>query len=105
MRKTINKKGQSTLEYAVLVVVIIGALIAMQIYVKRGVQGKLRESTDSVGEQFSPGYTQYSKNSTSYSRTNETQSNTSTGTNIIMQNQARNMMENVLNTSNEYWKN
>jgi len=33
-----QKKGQSTLEYAVLIVVIIGALLAIQTYIKRGVQ-------------------------------------------------------------------
>lgn len=47
-----NKKAQSTLEYAVVIAVVVGALIAIQIYMKRGVQGKLRESADQVGEQF-----------------------------------------------------
>ena len=46
--------GQSTVEYAVLIAVVVGALIAMQIYMKRGVQGKLRSATDDIGEQFSP---------------------------------------------------
>lgn len=45
-------KGQSTLEYAVIIVVVAAALLAMQIYMKRGVQGKMRESADSIGEQF-----------------------------------------------------
>ncbi|MBI3319017.1 MAG: hypothetical protein HYZ89_00290 [Candidatus Omnitrophica bacterium] len=47
-------KGQATLEYAVVIAVAVAALLAMQIYMKRGVQGKLREATDQVGEQFSP---------------------------------------------------
>jgi len=50
----LNKKGQGTLEYAVIIAVIVAALIAMQNYVKRGMQGKLRESTDNIGEQFAP---------------------------------------------------
>jgi hypothetical protein len=45
-------KGQSTLEYAMIIAVVVGALLAMQIYMKRGVQGKLRESTDEIGTQF-----------------------------------------------------
>ena len=45
-------KGQSTLEYAMIIAIVVGGLIAMQIYMKRGVQGKLRESTDSIGDQF-----------------------------------------------------
>ncbi len=47
--------GQSTLEYALIVAVVVAGLLAMQIYMKRGVQGKLRESIDSVGAQYSAG--------------------------------------------------
>ena len=50
----LNKRGQSTLEYSVIVAVVVGALIAMQVYVKRGLQGKIRDSADQIGEQFSP---------------------------------------------------
>ena len=49
-----NTRGQSTVEYAVCIAVVVAALLAMQIYMKRGVQGKLRSATDDVGEQFSP---------------------------------------------------
>ena len=48
-------KGQSTLEYAMIIAVVVAALLAMNIYMKRGVQGKLRESIDSVGEQYDAG--------------------------------------------------
>jgi hypothetical protein len=48
------KKGQSVMETAVLVLVIVGALIAMQIYLKRGIQGRLRGGVDSIGEQYDP---------------------------------------------------
>ena len=53
MRMT-KKAGQSTLEYAVVIAVVVAALLAMQIYMKRGAQGKLRQATDDIGEQFSP---------------------------------------------------
>ena len=46
--------GQTTLEYAVVIVVIVAALLAMALYMKRGTMGKLRDSTDSLGGQFSP---------------------------------------------------
>jgi uncharacterized protein (UPF0333 family) len=52
-----RRKGQSTLEYAVLIAVVVGALLAMQIYMKRGIQGKLRQSADQIGEQYSAGHT------------------------------------------------
>jgi len=48
-------KGQSTLEYAMIIAVVVGALFAIQIYMKRGVQGKLREATDEMGGQYSAG--------------------------------------------------
>lgn len=51
-------KGQSTLEFTLVIIVVVAALIAIQIYMKRGVEGKLRSSTDSVGEQFEAGKTQ-----------------------------------------------
>ncbi len=50
-----SRKGQSTMEYAILIAVVVGALVAMQIYIKRGIQGKLRSSADSIGEQYSAG--------------------------------------------------
>ena len=50
-----KSKGQSTLEYAVIIAVVVGALLAIQIYMKRGVEGKLRGSADSIGEQYSAG--------------------------------------------------
>lgn len=52
-----QNKAQTTLEYAILIGVVVAGLIAMQVYLKRGYQGSLRESSDSMGEQFSPGYT------------------------------------------------
>ncbi len=57
MRRLFNKKAQSTLEYAILIAVVVGALIGMQTYVKRGLQGRLQEATDQVGGQFEPGTT------------------------------------------------
>ena len=50
-------KGQSTLEYAVLIIIVIGALLSIQVYIKRGVQGRLKSASDDIGEQYSPGNT------------------------------------------------
>lgn len=47
-----NRKAQATLEYAVLIAVIAGALITMQNYLKRGYQGKMRQNSDQLGQQF-----------------------------------------------------
>jgi hypothetical protein len=50
----LNRKGQSTLEYAIVVAIIVGGLLAMQFYVKRGWEGKLKTAADDMGEQFEP---------------------------------------------------
>ena len=49
-----RRKGQSTLEYALIIAVVVSALLLMQHYVKRGVAGKLRSSSDEIGDQFDP---------------------------------------------------
>jgi len=49
-----NRRGQSVLEFTVLMVIVIGAFIAMQLYVKRGIQGRWKSSIDDFGEQYDP---------------------------------------------------
>ena len=44
-----NRSGQSMAEYAIVLTVVVGAIIAMQLYVKRGLQGKVKDATDNVG--------------------------------------------------------
>ena len=63
------KKAQSTLEYALLITVVIAVLLTMQAYIKRGMQGKMKDVTDQIGDQYSPGLTQgtYTTNMTSNS--------------------------------------
>ncbi len=47
-----SRKAQSTLEYALIIAVVVGALIAAQVYVKRGVEGRLKSATDDIGTQY-----------------------------------------------------
>lgn len=44
-------KGQSFAEYAILISVVTAALLAMQIYMKRGIQAVVKYSTDQWGNQ------------------------------------------------------
>ncbi len=64
-------RGQSTLEYAVLIVIVVGALLSIQMYIKRGVQGRLKSSSDDIGDQFSPGNTNVIKSTRVKSKTRE----------------------------------
>ena len=47
-------QAQSTLEYIVLIVILIGVLITMQNYIKRGFQGRWKASVDEIGDQYDP---------------------------------------------------
>ena len=44
MRLLRNKKAQQTAEYAILIAFVIAAAMAIQTYVKRGLQAKVRDS-------------------------------------------------------------
>lgn len=52
MFRLFRKKGQSAIEYAVMFVAIVVALLVMQTWIKRAMQGRLRSTGDDIGEQF-----------------------------------------------------
>ena len=39
-----NRRGQNVVEYSILIALVVGAAIAMQTYVKRGIQGRIQET-------------------------------------------------------------
>ena len=49
-----NRRGQSMVEYGVLMALVVAALLTMQVYAKRGLSGKVRQAADSIGEQYAP---------------------------------------------------
>lgn len=78
-----KRKAQSTLEYAVLIGILVAGLIAMQAYIKRGYQGKLRESADKMGNQFSPERTTYKYHTVSMTNASESTNAGATNQEII----------------------
>lgn len=44
-----NKVAQTTAEYAILIAIVVGAVVAMQVYIKRGLQGRIRDVVDTTG--------------------------------------------------------
>ena len=50
-------KGQSILEYAILLGVIVAVIVAIQVYVKRSIHGRFKSSADQIGDQFTTGET------------------------------------------------
>lgn len=63
-RAEIDKKGQSVLEYALIIATIVFALWMMQGYFGRGLQGKLKVVADELGQQYNPQNTESSMNIT-----------------------------------------
>ncbi|MFH0753756.1 MAG: hypothetical protein V2A70_04255 [Candidatus Omnitrophota bacterium] len=46
------KKAQSVLEYMILLIIIIAAFLTMQVYMKRGFQGRWKQAVDDLGDQY-----------------------------------------------------
>ena len=46
-----QRRGQSIVEYAVLIAMVIAALTGMQIYAKRGIQAGVKAAADQIGDQ------------------------------------------------------
>ena len=40
------RKAQNTAEYAIVLGLVVGAIVAMQVYVKRGLQGRFKQAVD-----------------------------------------------------------
>ncbi len=52
-----KNRGQSSLEYTIIIIILIGALLAISTYFKRGIQGRWKDSVDGLGDQYDPLYT------------------------------------------------
>ena len=99
-----RKKGQSTLEYAILIIIIIGALLSIQVYIKRGVQGRLKSATDDIGEQFSPGNTNVFLNKSVTTFSNDTFTKGVSASRLTAdEDSTETMTSNVVNVEQEFW--
>ena len=49
-----RRTGQSTLEFTILIIIIIGVFLAASDYVKRGIQGRWKSAVDDLGDQYDP---------------------------------------------------
>ena len=57
MKIMFRQKGQSFLENAVLIVIVVAALLTMRVYIKRGIQGSWHRGIDDLGQQYDPNST------------------------------------------------
>lgn len=70
-----KRKGQSTVEYALIIAVVVAGLLLMQYYIRRGYAGKLKSSSDDIGEQYDPTTYNANFNINESSQTNEVVAN------------------------------
>lgn len=47
-------KAQSFLEYTVIISCLVAAILGLQIFAKRAMQGRFREAVDTIGGQYAP---------------------------------------------------
>lgn len=67
-----HNKAQSILEYAMVLAVLVAVIVAIQVYVKRAVQGRLKQSADQIGDQFTTAETYTVQNVNQSARTEKT---------------------------------
>jgi hypothetical protein len=100
-----RRRGQSTLEYVVLIIIIIGALLSLQAYIKRGIQGRLKQATDDIGDQFSVGNTNVQHKTTTTSYTSETNMKGQAQSKLLNNEKTiTNDSSYIINTESEWWQ-
>ncbi len=105
------RKGQSTAEYAIVIGLVIAAAVAMQVYVKRSLQGKVKDAVDyndpaasgilGVTTQYEPYYNTSTMNATRASTDTE---NTAVGgavTRSVTDTSSRTGTQNITATQNQ----
>ena len=97
-----HRTGQSAVEYAVMIAVVIAALLALNIYIKRGFMGRYRSLGDQAGSQFSfaNGTTNIIENIVS-GRDENTNSDGLVSTTFTADTQNRNEVSNLSDVGNE----
>ena len=99
----LNRRGQNVLEYSILIALVVGAAIAMQTYVKRGLQGRVKNAVDHTGtgqtvagatltfdgNQYEPYYAESHTNSDSTSQVNQVIAVDGSTTNNVNNEQSR----------------
>ena len=105
INRKMRNRGQSTLEYAILIIIIIGALLSIQVYIKRGIQGRLKSATDDIGDQFSVGNTNVTKTRFVNSVTFETFNKGVSKSSLIEQDEItrETLSSNILDVNREFW--
>lgn len=99
--RTTKTAGQTTLEYIFLVVIVVAALISMQMYIKRGLQGRAKSSADDIGQQYGTTTNHWVK-TTKHSKTTDTLNPKGSSTHVTDESTNKTEYYHTSNTSDEY---
>jgi len=99
-----RKKGLSTVEYSILIIIVLGALMTSQTYVKRALQGRYKDAADEIGDQYSPGNANYFRQTNTESMKNEARTGQAEIT-TILENEITSIhtLLEIVNVQQEYW--
>ena len=94
------------MEYAILIIIIIGALLSIQVYIKRGVQGRLKQAADDIGAQYSEGNTNVVKKMIVVGQSRDTFASGVTRSQLTKEETTFDLMNSaILNNTQEFWGN
>ena len=80
------RRGQSTIEYILVIGVLAVSLVVMGVYIKRGFQGNIRGLADQTGEQYSPGHMTININENMTLNSNESSNSLTSDGSLMVQN-------------------
>ena len=90
-----------------MIIIVIGALLTIQVYIKRGIQGRLKSATDDIGDQFSSGNTNVIKLTHVASNTRDTFGISGVGVSnsILLAPEVTEtfMNKEIMNADSEFW--
>ena len=73
-------QGQSTVEYAFLMTIVVAAVLGVAMYLNRGFQGRFRRAAEFLGPLYGPGLVQSNENTTMSSQSAQSAVIQGTGT-------------------------
>lgn len=53
-KKILTKNGQTVLEYTIITIILLGALLTIGNYFKKALQGRWKATVDGLGDQYDP---------------------------------------------------
>ena len=96
--------GQSTIEFALLIAVVVAAFVAIQFYLRNALEGRLRQSGDQIGSQWDARQGEYTNITNSSSTRHEVVLPEGTTTSTIMDEKQTRDIDEKITASQNLWQ-